>query len=113
MWARCGGTGIVLVDGGGGDGDGDGGESKSKTETESEAITPSDGSDRAETTNIDSAIRKLRLRTGAARTVIKVGGGAGTWIRGRNRLVGNLDLGTKAVYVCEGGVCKVVGLEDL
>lgn len=96
VWTRCGGKGIVLVDGG--------------DSRESEAVSVSGSKVEVD---INSAIQKLQLRTGAARTIIKVGSGTGTWIRARNQLIGNLDLGRSAAYVCEGGVCKIVGLDDL
>lgn len=83
---------------GDGDGDGEGGGGPAAAGTD---------------TDIAAAVRKLRLRPGAARTVVKVGGGEGSWLRDRNPLLGKLDLGKRAVYVCEDGACKVVGVDDL
>lgn len=102
VWSRCGGTAIVLVnnddeDDVGGDVGGD-------------AVKGKSGDAKSD---IERAISRLRQRPGVARTVVMLGGGKGAWLRGRNRLLGNLDRANKGVYICEGGTCRVVGLDEL
>ena len=49
--------------------------------------------------------KKVRGGVGVGRTVVRVGKGDG-WLRGRSRLLGEMDVERDVVMVCEGGVCK-------
>ena len=44
------------------------------------------------------------IRTG--RTVVRVGGGTGTWLKTRNELLGRLDSEKEGVWICERGTCR-------
>lgn len=50
--------------------------------------------------------KKLRREVGVVRTVMGLGKGKGEWIRGRNALVKEMDMGREGVWVCEGGKCR-------
>lgn len=50
--------------------------------------------------------RKLRREVGVGRTMMGLGKGNGEWIRARNALVKEMDLGKEGVWVCEGGRCR-------
>lgn len=76
VWERCGGQGIVLV--GEEDGNAKGGDVASK----------------------------LRSEVGVGRTVVRLGKRKGEWIRGRNVLVKEMDLGRQGLWVCQGGRCR-------
>ena len=54
----------------------------------------------------------LRASIGPARTVTRLGGGQGDWLKRRNALVGALDATKVGVFVCEGRSCKE-GLQHL
>lgn len=117
MWNRCGGKAIMVVEGGGGGGGGGCGVGSSGSGS---------GGDEDEKKGKlqERVLRKLRDKVNVSRTIIAVGRDdgrwGGEWLRGRNELVGNLDLKNGGVWVCEKGACKVVGgggggggLEDL
>ena len=48
----------------------------------------------------------VRASIGPARTVTRLGGGKGEWLKRRNALVGALDGTKEGVYVCEGRRCR-------
>lgn len=56
--------------------------------------------------NGQSVVERLRGGVGVARTVVGLGAGRGAWIRERNGLLAEMDLGKDGVWVCEGGVCR-------
>lgn len=77
VWERCGGVGVVVVgEGGPADADGEG------------------------------VVQRLRKQVGVGRTVVKLGDGLGTWLRGRNQLLKTLDLNRDSVWICQGGSCR-------
>lgn len=52
------------------------------------------------------AMQKLRAGIGVGRTVTRLGGGKGEWLKQRNALAGALDASKDGVFICEGRVCK-------
>ena len=63
---------------------------------------------------IDGEVLK-RLRAGVKphRTVIRIGGGKGEWLRQRSEVLREIDGGRRAVMLCEGRSCKEGGVEIL
>ncbi len=57
---------------------------------------------------VEAALRKIRGEVGVTRTVVRLGGQVGRWewLRGRNGLLGSMDVGRRGVWVCEEGACR-------
>ncbi|KAK5132479.1 hypothetical protein LTR08_009025 [Meristemomyces frigidus] len=61
----------------------------------------------------EAALKRARESVRPNHTVLRVGGGAeGEWLRSRNDLLKDLDGSKQMVQLCEGGVCRLLQLED-
>lgn len=63
----------------------------------------------------EKCMEKYHQRITPNCTILRVGaeGVSDGWLRGRNELLKDLPEGKQMVQICEGGVCRIVGGEDI
>ena len=62
----------------------------------------------------EAMLRKWNENITPTYTVLRVGGGANSeWLRKRNELLQHVDGSKPMLQLCEGGVCRLLGLEEV
>ena len=62
----------------------------------------------------EAAVKKFNENITPNYTILRIGGGANSdWLRSRNELLKDLDGSKQMLQLCEGGVCKLLGVEDV
>lgn len=62
----------------------------------------------------DAVLKKFNENITPNYTILRVGEGANSeWLRGRNELLKDLDGSRTMLQLCEGGVCKLLGVEEV